>query len=157
MSEVDSGRVASQTGSSPSGQAPTGLDAPRFDPSRDAESSTLKVSLKADSGYRSNVTARISLRQWALINLILSAEEGRVLLPILDQDGKLVGHANKRLGEFELVEAFVDDNGTAWLPPTAWAYYAVCTARDRDTSLAEDPQGVSGEAVVARAAGIAHA
>lgn len=30
----------------------------------------------------------------------------------------------------ELSDTFVDENGTTWKRPTAWAYYAVCKARD---------------------------
>jgi chromosome segregation ATPase len=30
----------------------------------------------------------------------------------------------------ELDETYIDENGTTWTRPTAWAYYAVCKARD---------------------------
>ncbi|HYH16130.1 MAG TPA: hypothetical protein VD794_12965 [Flavisolibacter sp.] len=41
---------------------------------------------------------------------------------IVDQNHKPIGRA---LGFRNYMEAWVDDNGTAWLPPTAWAYYAL--------------------------------
>lgn len=37
----------------------------------------------------------------------------------------------------ELSETFVDDSGTTWNPPTAWAYHAVCRARDKWQARAE--------------------
>lgn len=33
--------------------------------------------------------------------------------------------------ENELKETYTDDKGTTWSRPTAWAYYAVCKARDK--------------------------
>lgn len=37
----------------------------------------------------------------------------------------------------ELSETYIDDTGLSWSPPTAWAYYAVCKARDSHAARAE--------------------
>ncbi len=50
------------------------------------------------------------------------------MVPIIDQNGKQVGSGTIDIMQ---VDAYVDDRGTAWLPPTAWAYYAVCLALRR--------------------------
>jgi hypothetical protein len=36
-----------------------------------------------------------------------------------------------------LNETYIDDNGIVWGRPTAWAYYAVCKARDKWQKKAE--------------------
>lgn len=55
--------------------------------------------------------------------------DGRIALPILSEHVS-VGVARRTPEEITCVEAFVDDHGTVWTPPTAWAYFAVCRARD---------------------------
>lgn len=89
--------------------------------------STIKINLKADSGFRSEITARLTIEQWTLINLIIADQEF-ITAPILDQNGKHVGTAQKSIADMFKVEAFVDDEGTNWTPPTSWAYYAACKA-----------------------------
>jgi hypothetical protein len=56
--------------------------------------------------------------------------DGRIPFQIVDQDGKRIGVARRTPDELLRSEAFVDDRGTAWMPPTAWAYFAACRARD---------------------------
>lgn len=89
--------------------------------------STLKLNLKADSGFRSESSQRITLAQWQLINVVLSGAE-TMPVPIVDQDGATVGTANVEIADLFKVEAFKDDEGTVWTPPTAWAYRAACNA-----------------------------
>jgi hypothetical protein len=89
--------------------------------------STLKMNLKADSGFRSESSQRITLEQWRLINIVLSGGAS-ISLPIVDQDGKNVGTANVEVADMFKVEAFMDEEGTVWTPPTALAYRAACKA-----------------------------
>lgn len=56
--------------------------------------------------------------------------DGRIPMPLIDQRGKRIGVARRTPAELMRVDAFVDERGTAWMPPTAWAYFAVCKARD---------------------------
>jgi len=51
-------------------------------------------------------------------------------VPIIDQHREEIGIAHRKPADLERVDAFMDDNGTAWTPPTAWAYFAACQARD---------------------------
>jgi len=99
--------------------------------------STLKLTLKADSGFRSETTARITVYQWQLINMVLAADP-EIVRHIADQHGNHVGTANTSVRELLTVEAFVDESGTAWTPPTAHAYYAVCRAlKAKDARICE--------------------
>lgn len=36
-----------------------------------------------------------------------------------------------------LSETYIDESGLSWSPPTAWAYFAVCRARDAHQSRAD--------------------
>ena len=63
--------------------------------------------------------------------------DGRIAFPIVDQDGKQFGVARRTPEEMTRSEAYVDDRGTAWMPPTAWAYMAVCAARDAKQATIE--------------------
>lgn len=67
------------------------------------------------------------------------AHQGKayVGLPIVDQDNKVVGWSRVDAESLFRVEAHVDDNGTTWTPPTAWAYMQVCKARDAWQAKAE--------------------
>lgn len=56
--------------------------------------------------------------------------DGRIPFPIVDQDGKQIGVARRTPEEMTTSEAFVDEVGTAWTQPTAWAYFAVCRTRE---------------------------
>lgn len=89
--------------------------------------STLTLKLKADSGFRSEIVQRITLEQWVMINKILAADP-EVSRPIVDQNGSKIGDARIRVADMINVEAYVDEAGTAWTPPTAWAYYSLCQA-----------------------------
>lgn len=83
----------------------------------------------------------------------LSRATGRQRVSIIDQDGKEIGHAHRSMRELTTEEAFVDERGTAWMPPTAWAYFAACRARDkhRDSRLKPlvETEGLDGEATKA--------
>jgi hypothetical protein len=59
----------------------------------------------------------------------LTPQQRRVVVPIVDQDGNRCGVSHKLPEELCYVEAFVDENGTVWTPPTAYAYAMVCKAR----------------------------
>lgn len=58
------------------------------------------------------------------LNELTTPATPTVTIPIVDQDNKVIGHHDT----ITSVQAFVDDQGTTWLPPTAWAYYAACKA-----------------------------
>lgn len=62
---------------------------------------------------------------------MLTEQQRLVVIPIVDQDGNRVGVSHKTPEELCRVDAYRDENGTVWTPPTAWAYYQVCRARDR--------------------------
>jgi len=91
------------------------------------ETSTLKLKLKADSGYSCEATARLTLEQWVLIDRIISTPDA-VPRGIVNQHGASVGVAYDTVKDLLKVEAFTEDDGTAWAPPTAWAYFAACRA-----------------------------
>lgn len=58
--------------------------------------------------------------------------------PIVDQDGKTVGTTDRAAtGELYRVNAYVDESGTAWTPPTAWAYRQVCLSNATNRERAE--------------------
>jgi hypothetical protein len=56
--------------------------------------------------------------------------DGRIPLPIMNQEGSRAGVARRTPEEILRVEAFRDERGTVWMPPTAWAYFSACRARD---------------------------
>lgn len=62
----------------------------------------------------------------------MTPQQKRIACPIIDQDGNRVGIAHRLPEELCYVEAYVDDHGTVWTPPTAYAYAMVCKARDND-------------------------
>jgi hypothetical protein len=120
------------------------------------DTSTVKVTLKADSGFRCQIDARLTLEQWVLIDRIISTPEA-VARGIYNQDGKSVGVAYASVQDLLRVEAFTDEDGNTWLPPTAWAYFAACRAlHDTDGSpKGRDAQQLDGAAATAGAEGIA--
>lgn len=92
--------------------------------------STIKIKLRADNGYGCEVSARITLEQWVLIDRII-AGEGCLQREIVDQDKNVVGTARTPLKELVHLESHTDANGTTWTPPTAYAYFAVCKALEK--------------------------
>lgn len=56
--------------------------------------------------------------------------DGRIPLPIMNQEGSRAGVARRTPEEISRVEAFRDERGTVWMPSTAWAYFSACRARD---------------------------
>lgn len=62
---------------------------------------------------------------------------GYVGLPLIDQNGKCVGMQRTSLASHFQVEVHVDDNGTTWTPPTAWAYFAACRALEAEKQKVE--------------------
>ena len=60
---------------------------------------------------------------------------GRQATPLIDQHGIEVGHACESYADLHRREVYVDESGTVWTPPTAWAYYQSC--RERDALKAE--------------------
>jgi HAMP domain-containing protein len=75
----------------------------------------------------------------------LSKATGRQRVSIVDQDGNEVGHTHRSMAELLREDAWRDDNGTIWNPPTAWAYFAVCRARDAQQALiGEMAEGMEG-------------
>lgn len=90
--------------------------------------STLKIKLKADDGYNAEATHRITIEQWVLITRILNSDDGKVVTPIVDQWGNEVGRDYPAVTDLLKSEAYVDENGTVWTRPTAWAYAAACAA-----------------------------
>jgi uncharacterized Zn finger protein (UPF0148 family) len=68
----------------------------------------------------------------------LSRATGRQRVSIVDQDGNEVGYTHRPMAELRREDAWRDDNGTIWNPPTAWAYFAVCRARDAKQALIEE-------------------
>jgi hypothetical protein len=110
--------------------------------------STLKLSLKVDSGFRHDSTQRITLTQWRLVSAIISADDGLVR-DIVDQSGRIVGEARTPLKDMLTVQAFVDEKGTVWAAPTAWAYFAACRALNASgmsAGTAETAEQAQGEA-----------
>ncbi len=62
----------------------------------------------------------------------------QVMIPLIDQHGARVGHEKIAFNDLHRHEVFVDENGTAWIRPTAWAYHQVCKARDaKQAAIAE--------------------
>lgn len=59
-----------------------------------------------------------------------AGEDGRIPIPIIDQHKNVVGTAYVSPEDMAHDEAFVDDDGEIWVPPTAWAYFAACRARN---------------------------
>lgn len=48
--------------------------------------------------------------------------------PIVDQDGVVSGFERTSLERLLKVEAYRDEDGTIWTPPTAFAYAQLCRA-----------------------------
>lgn len=70
--------------------------------------------------------------------------------PIVDQDGNEVGRLDRMaLGELYRVHAYVDEAGTVWTPPTAWAYRQACLALSRERAAPLPSRERLGEAVAA--------
>jgi hypothetical protein len=61
----------------------------------------------------------------------MTPQQKRIVCPIINQHGERVGVHHALPEELLYVEAYVDENGTAWTPPTAYAYAMVCESRDR--------------------------
>lgn len=68
----------------------------------------------------------------------MTPQQKRIPCPIVDQHGNCVGVHHALPEELLYVEAFVDDAGTVWTPPTAYAYAMVCKARDDDRAESGD-------------------
>src|SRR5688572_6635846 len=63
--------------------------------------------------------------------LAMTPQQKRIVCPIIDQDGERVGVHHALPEELLYVNGYVDENGTVWTPPTAYAYAMVCKSRDR--------------------------
>lgn len=50
--------------------------------------------------------------------------------PMIDQNGQVVGTSRTPLRDLLAVEVHVDEVGTCWTPPTAWAYAQACRVCD---------------------------
>ena len=61
-----------------------------------------------------------------IIAALRQPDAEKIILPIIDQHGNTIGTAERTPEEHGIVEAFVDDHDTAWMPPTAWAYFKRC-------------------------------
>ncbi|MBT0666997.1 hypothetical protein HT136_01275 [Novosphingobium profundi] len=63
---------------------------------------------------------------------------GRQHIPLVDQNGREVGREFLSFGELHRHEVHVDDDGTTWTRPTAWAYRQACIALTAKTAQAEE-------------------
>ncbi len=70
-------------------------------------------------------------RERDALRIEVASLSGRQEITVTDQHGNEVGKAHRNRAELLREEAFVDDNCTAWMPPTAWAYRQACLARDK--------------------------
>jgi hypothetical protein len=62
------------------------------------------------------------------LRIELARATGRQRIALIDQDGKEVGYGFSAYRDLLREDVFVDDAGTVWTRPTAWAYFAACRA-----------------------------
>jgi len=80
---------------------------------------------------------------------------GRQCIPLVDQNGKEVGAEYLSFAELHRHEVHVDDKGTTWARPTAWAYMQACkaleaskaTIRSQEAALVEAREALEDAAI----------